>query len=147
MEHKLKSPSGMKKFFRYNGLSLAMGFIFIICLIAQTTAGFKEYNNELTEDGGTPISLSAYLTLGHFIESTFENWESEFLQMAIFVVASACLFQKGSSESNDPDKPDSPEKLTRVRRKLPRWLQNDAGMFYIAILSALPFLYYLPCPL
>jgi hypothetical protein len=33
----------------------------------------------------------------------FENWESEFLQMAIYVIFTAFLFQRGSAESKDPD--------------------------------------------
>jgi hypothetical protein len=37
-----------------------------------------------------------------------ENWESEFLQMAAYVVPTAVLFQKGSAESKDPDGPPAP---------------------------------------
>ena len=33
----------------------------------------------------------------------FENWESEFLQMAAYVLLTVFLFQKGSSESKKPD--------------------------------------------
>ncbi|WP_308470653.1 DUF6766 family protein [Arthrobacter sp. 4R501] len=33
------------------------------------------------------------------MEATFENWESEFLQMAMYVILTVFLFQKGSSES------------------------------------------------
>jgi hypothetical protein len=35
----------------------------------------------------------------------FENWESEFLQMAAYVVLTVFLFQRGSAESKDPDTP------------------------------------------
>jgi len=48
--------------------------------------------------------LAAYLSSGHFGSAVFENWESEFLQMAAFVVLTAFLIQKGSSELKDPDK-------------------------------------------
>jgi hypothetical protein len=51
----------------------------------------------------------SYLATGHFWEALGENWESEFLQMAAFVILTACLYQKGSPESNDPDNPDEPE--------------------------------------
>jgi len=33
----------------------------------------------------------------------FENWESEFLQMGMYVVLTAFLFQRGSSESKPVD--------------------------------------------
>jgi hypothetical protein len=41
----------------------------------------------------------------HFVEATFENWESEFLQMGMYVLLTVFLFQRGSAESNDPDHP------------------------------------------
>lgn len=42
----------------------------------------------------------SYLTSGHFIEAVFENWESEFFQMAVYVFFSAFLYRRGSAESN-----------------------------------------------
>jgi hypothetical protein len=45
------------------------------------------------------VSVLTYLTTGDFVEATFENWESEFLQMGMYVVLTAFLYQKGSSES------------------------------------------------
>lgn len=47
--------------------------------------------------------MQTYLTSGHFGEAVFENWESEFLQMAAYVLLTVFLFQKGSAESKDPD--------------------------------------------
>ncbi len=114
----------MKKTFRNNGLSIVLAIIFIICWIAQTITGFHEHNIELKEDGGKPIPFSQYFNSGHFIESTFENWESEFLQMGMYVVLSAFLFQKGSSESNDPDEPEPPESMTAIKKSLPRLSKN-----------------------
>lgn len=43
--------------------------------------------------------MSQYAVSGHFISATFENWESEFLQMALYVILTISLRQKGSSES------------------------------------------------
>ena len=45
------------------------------------------------------MSMRSYFSSGHFIQATFENWESEFLQMALFVVLTVSLRQRGSSES------------------------------------------------
>lgn len=36
-----------------------------------------------------------------------ENWESEFLQMGFYVILTAFLFQRGSSESKDPDEKEA----------------------------------------
>jgi hypothetical protein len=41
------------------------------------------------------------------VSATFENWESEFLQMGIYVLLTAWLIQKGSPESRSPDEPET----------------------------------------
>jgi hypothetical protein len=42
------------------------------------------------------VVLNDYLATGHPWEALFENWESEFLQMAAFVLLTTFLIQKGS---------------------------------------------------
>ena len=66
-------------------------------------SGVQAYNAEETEHGGAAVSLLGYLQTGDFVEATFENWESEFLQMGMYVVLTVFLFQRGSSESKPPD--------------------------------------------
>jgi hypothetical protein len=94
----------MKKFLRNNGLSIVMLLLFFASLAGQIITGQKQHNEDMVEKGGTTLGLSEYLTSGHFLQSTFENWESEFLQMALFLILSMFLYQKGSAESKDPDK-------------------------------------------
>lgn len=89
----------MKKLWKNNGLSLVFGVFFLLSLLGQIIMGWKEYNEERQEDGQPPVAMAQYLHSGHFIQSTFENWESEFLQMGMFVVLAVKLRQKGSSES------------------------------------------------
>ena len=50
-----------------------------------------------------PLGLLSYLRSGDFASAVFENWESEFLQMAAYVILTAFLFQRGSAELRDPD--------------------------------------------
>jgi hypothetical protein len=50
--------------------------------------------------------MPSYLTSGHFWQATFENWESEFLQMFLYVLLTVWLRQWGSSESKPLDEPD-----------------------------------------
>jgi hypothetical protein len=79
--------------------------LFFIFLSGQTVTGFMEYNEDQQSHQQSEVGFVEYLGTGHYIEAVFENWESEFLQMAAYVVLTAFLFQKGSSESKDPDKP------------------------------------------
>ena len=106
----------MKKFLRNNGLSLAMFGFFVLFFIGQTLTGFCENNHDQEAHGRPPVTLSAYLVSGHYLESVFENWESEFLQMAAYVVFTVFLFQKGSSESKDPDQPHRTDEDPRRHR-------------------------------
>ena len=80
------------KILKNNGLSILFFILFIIALIGQIITGLTEHNAEIAEESGQQLSLSQYLTSGHFLQSTFENWESEFLQMALFVVTSIFLY-------------------------------------------------------
>src|SRR6187401_843824 len=89
----------MRKFFRNNGLSIVFLLLFILAMIGQWLTGFEVYNKELKDENQSPVSLWSYSSSGHFIQATFENWESEFLQMALFVILTISLRQKGSSES------------------------------------------------
>jgi hypothetical protein len=65
--------------------------------------GLYEYNSTQLEHGERVVTMSGYLRTGHPWEALFENWESEFLQMAVFVLLTTCLVQKGSPESRRPD--------------------------------------------
>ena len=87
--------------------------MFLVTWAAQAFTGFRQFNQELQDKGAPSVRFINYLGSGHFIEATFENWESEFLQMALFVVLTAVLYQRGSSESKDPDEQDEPELITR----------------------------------
>ena len=90
---------GVRSALRNNGLSIVVAGLFLCFMIAQTIAGHHQYNQDRTEHGKPPATLRHYLHTGPFLEATAENWESEFLQMAAYVVLTIGLFQKGSSES------------------------------------------------
>jgi membrane protein implicated in regulation of membrane protease activity len=96
----------VKSFFRDNGLSLTLLTCFVALWLGQAVAGFHEHNDDARTHGGTTITFQHYLRTDHFWEATFENWESEFLQMAAYVVLTVFLFQRGSAESKDPDEPN-----------------------------------------
>jgi len=82
-----------------NSLSIAFLLLAVTTIIAQVFTGMSQYNIFLNEHHQHAVGMLKYLTTGHFIEATFENWESEFLQMGLFVWFTVFLRQKGSSES------------------------------------------------
>ncbi|MBA3644442.1 MAG: hypothetical protein H0W59_10300 [Chloroflexia bacterium] len=93
----------MRRWLRDHSLTLTMLGLFAIFFIGQTITGMRSYNQDQIDHGETPVAYSSYLRSGHFVEATFENWESEFLQMGLYVLLTVFLFQRGSSESKDPD--------------------------------------------
>ncbi len=90
-----------------NSLSLAMFVLFAITLLGQSFAGLAVHNQDQEEHGEPSIGYVAYLVSPHFVEAVFENWESEFLQMAAYVVLTVMLRQKGSPESKPVHHPHS----------------------------------------
>jgi hypothetical protein len=78
--------------------------LFAVFFVGMLVSGTATHNEEQREHGSTEqITVIDYLHTGDFVEATFENWESEFLQRGMYVVLTAFLFQKGSSESKPID--------------------------------------------
>lgn len=113
----------MRRIFRENGLSIVwLGMFFVCFIFGQTITGHREFNSDQREHGRAEISYTQYLLSPHFAEATMENWESEFLQMFLFITLTSFLYQKGSAESkkldeeeevdrdpaNSPNKKDAP---------------------------------------
>jgi hypothetical protein len=117
----------MKRFLKDNGLSIVFVLMFLFSLGGQAVTGFKEHNQEMREQGGEQISFSRYFTSGHFLQATFENWESEFLQMALFVLLTIFLYQKGSAESKDPESDDPVDKEPDPHKKDAPWAVRQGG--------------------
>ena len=92
-----------QRIWHHHGLSIVLVALFLLSFIGQAWSGWYTYNDEQLAHGEAAISLAEYLLSGHFGEATFENWESEFLQMAFYVLLTVWLYQMGSSESKRPD--------------------------------------------
>ena len=93
---------GLSRWIHDRALTIVLMAMFLFFLAGQFVTGFWEYNDSRTTHGREPIAMSAYFQTGHLWEAVFENWESEFLQMAVFILLTTCLVQKGSPESRRP---------------------------------------------
>jgi hypothetical protein len=102
-----------------HGLGLVVTALFLVTMIGQIMAGFVVFNDEQAQHGVAELTLGAYLVTGHFIEATAENWESEFLQMACYVLLTIVLFQRGSSESKEIGKRAAVDRDPRLARAKP----------------------------
>lgn len=133
----------MRIFFRDNGLTIALMAMFLFSVVGMIWSGHLNHNEELTRHGGRAIGLLAYLGSGAFLSSLFENWESEFLQMSAYVILTAMLFQRGSSESRDPDDPERPNDELPAdlwqRHPILSWLYCNGLGLALAVLFVLSF--------
>jgi hypothetical protein len=117
---------------RNNSLSLVCFGLFAIFAVGQFFTGFRDYNADQKTHKQPELSLGEYATGGAFWESLSENWESEYLQMASYVILTVFLIQKGSSESRDPEKDaeesDRDPRRADKRRNAP-WSVRRGGIW------------------
>jgi hypothetical protein len=116
----------VRRWLRDNGLSLFFLVLFLLALVGQAAAGLAHYNNQQLATGGEPVSIWQYVTSSSFAVDVAENWQSEYLQFFLFVLATVYLVQRGSPESTQLDKvgreSDQDQKLGRYAGPdSPRW--------------------------
>jgi len=117
--HRERRSAGITKIWSNFGLSISFAALFLISWIAQAVAEWGTFRHEQNALG-EPAHVSDYLI--SFGQSTFENWQSEFLQLFSFVVFSALLIHHGSAESKDgTDRIE--EAVKRIERRL-----DEAGI-------------------
>lgn len=116
----------MKRFLKENSLSVFFFAIFLLALLGQAISGHNLYNEEAVQHKESTIGFWRYLSSSEFGQAVMENWQSEYLQFALFALATVWLLQKGSSESKELDKAgtesDREQKVSRYAdERSPRW--------------------------
>jgi hypothetical protein len=124
--------SGVRALVRHNSLSLFFLLIFLAALIGQAIAGHNLFNEEQLAHGEETIGFWRYAASSHFAQAVTENWQSEYLQFALFAGATIWLLQKGSPESKELHKAGrESEKDQRLGRyaneSSPRWAKLEGG--------------------
>ncbi len=94
----------MRTFLRHNGLSLGFGLLFLVSLAGQSVAGWLQLNDLQSAEHFDTVSWTAYVASSDFAVDVAENWQSEFLQFWVYLMATVWLLQKGSPESKELDK-------------------------------------------
>jgi hypothetical protein len=115
-----------RSFLRDNSLSIFFLVLFFGAVVGQAIAGHDLFNEEESQHGGGAISLSRYLVSSSFGQAVLENWQSEFLQFSLYILATIYFLQRGSPESKEPHKAgresDEDQRLGRHSQPdSPRW--------------------------
>jgi hypothetical protein len=109
------------KFIRTTTLSIFFLAIFVAALVGQALAGWAQFNDIQVAEGMGEIGLGRYLLSADFAVDVTENWQSEYLQFLLYIMATVFFVQRGS--------PESPTKAglgTDKEQKLGRYTVEDS---------------------
>jgi hypothetical protein len=109
------------RWLRDNSLSVFFFVLLAGSLVGQAFAGNAVYNDEAAAHGEPELGLWRYLVSSHFGQALLENWQSEYLQFTLFILATVWFFQKGSPES-----PEEPGRESEEKQKLGLHAPPDA---------------------
>lgn len=119
------------RFFYQNGLLLVTFALIAVALVGQVLTGWHDNNDDMQQMGLATLTLGQYLHSGHLLEATFENWESEFLQMGVYVVLTIWLRQKGSPESKKLDEPEDVDQQPDPTKSNAPWPVRRGGVWLL----------------
>jgi hypothetical protein len=115
----------MQRIWRDYGLSITLVAMFVGAWALQTWTGWVQFVAEQASHGERAEAFGDSGYVWHWAQATFENWQSEFLQVFVFVVLTTFLVHKKSHESPDTDY-DTEASLRRIEAKLDA-LERKAG--------------------
>lgn len=125
-----------------NGILIVFMSFMMVTWLGQGITGWRESNTDRLKESLPLYSFSQYLGSGHFIQSTFENWESEFFQMGLYVFMTVFLYQQGSAESKDLDKPEEVDREPRAHANAP-WPVKKGGLYLSIYKNSLSLIFLL----
>ena len=89
----------MRRLLRDYSLGWALLALFLLSWAGQAFTQYHEFTQQQTVHGQPPVVGEFWM---EFWSRTFENWQSEFVQLLTFVALSKLLFFRGSPEAKDP---------------------------------------------
>lgn len=113
----------MRRLWRGYNLGIVLFALFVLSWIMQTWTGWREFVAEQGSHGQAASILGPEGYVWIWARTTFENWESEFLQLFAMVVLTSYLVFKGSTESKDGQE-RMQQSLDRIERRM-RELERD----------------------
>jgi len=116
----------MRRWVFEQSLTLFFLAIFLLSFVGQSVAGLRAYNEEQAAHDAEQLSYGRYLVSSDFGGNVMENWQSEFLQFSLLILATVWLVQRGSTESKKLEEagPESDEQAKIGRHApadAPRW--------------------------
>ena len=138
----------MRGWVKDQSLTLFFLAIFALSLVGQSFAGLHDFNAEQAAHGGDQYSYWRFIVSSQFGGDVMENWQSEFLQFSLIILATVWFVQRGSTESKQVEKAgletDKDQKVGKhAPANAPRWAkardwrrkvyENSLGLAMLAI--------------
>jgi hypothetical protein len=107
----------MRRLWRNYSLSATLAALWIVFWVIHTISGWVEFVAEQGEHGATAELFGPDGYVWVWLKSTFENNQSEMLQLFTFVVLTTYLVHRNSPESRDSQE-RMEQMLKRIERKV-----------------------------
>ena len=115
----------MVRFVRDYGLGIVLAVLFFVSWVLQSVTGWMEFAGDQQAQGEVAQLFGSSGYFWSWMAATFENWQSEFLQLFTMVLLTAFLIHRGSTESKDSDD-ELMLQIAAIRRELGQ-LREQAG--------------------
>jgi steroid 5-alpha reductase family enzyme len=120
-----------------SSLTIVLFTLFVICISAQSFAGWRLQNETLAAHGQASAGYWHYLSTGTFLEGLASNWQAAVLQLASLIVFSGFLYQRGAPHSRDPRKAKRKNRWKTAGRST--WLYRNSLFLAFLLLFLLAF--------
>ena len=119
MSGRSANTRGIQRLWRDYNLSIVVGTLFLVSFVLHAIFGWWQYAADQLQSGSEPSLWGPNGFVIYFGEWTFQNWQSEFLEVFLLIVLTASLVHKGSHESKDGEE-EIKARLARIERQLER---------------------------
>ena len=141
----------MRKFLHDRSLALVLALLTLVILGGQSFAGHRNYNEQQMQMHSSTISYPRYLVSSDFYDNVMSNWQSEFLQISLYVIFAVWFRQRGSAVSRnlrDPEKSTEEQELlgAHLRPGSPPWARAGGWrlkLYENSLLLAMAALFFL----
>jgi hypothetical protein len=123
-----RASSSRGNFWHRNSLTIVFVLLALGSLVGQALAGWHAELAGMAMHEAPAPTLGEYVGGDAFLSALFENWESEFLQMGLFVLLTVWLRQRGASESRPLD-PAEEDPEPRVPKAEQPWPMRAGGVW------------------
>lgn len=104
---------------RLRGLSIVCFLLYALAQVGAAIAGWMEFLSEQKAHGSPAPILGDDGYGWTLLEQTMQNWQSEFLALAVLVAVSAVLVHRGSHHSRDGND-EAKARMETIQRRVDR---------------------------